>query len=146
MTGESTPASPAPTWQDRVKKALAPFAAVGAFLLKFGAILLKLKVLTVIGTMGISILAYASLWGWKYAVGFVLLILVHEMGHALMMRRRGIAAGMPVFLPFLGAFISMKSTPRSVYEEAEIALAGPVVGAAGSFVVWWLGEQLDSPL
>jgi Zn-dependent protease len=94
----------------------------------------------------VSIAAYALLWGWKFAVGFVLLIFVHEMGHALMLRRRGIKAGLPVFLPFIGAFISMKSQPASVYEEAESALAGPVTGTAGAFVVWWAGNALDSQL
>jgi len=134
------------TWRERLKKAFAPVIAVGAFILKFGAILIKLKFLTVIGTMGVSIAAYALLWGWKFAVGFVLLIFVHEMGHAVMLRHRGIKAGLPVFLPFLGAFISMKSQPASVYEEAESALAGPVAGTAGAFVVWWAGNALDSQL
>ena len=139
-------APPVPGWRERLKKAVAPLGAVGVFLAKFGAILVKLKVLTVIGTMGVSIAAYALLWGWKFAVGFVLLILVHEMGHALMLRHRGIKAGMPVFLPFLGAFISMKSAPRTVYEEAESALAGPAAGTAGGLAVWWVGHQLGSPL
>jgi len=133
-------------WRERLKKAFAPVIAAGAFLLKFGAILIKLKFLTVVGTMGVSIAAYALLWGWKFAVGFVLLIFVHEMGHAVMLRHRGIKAGLPVFLPFLGAFISMKSQPASVYEEAESALAGPVAGTAGAFVVWWAGNALDSPM
>jgi Zn-dependent protease len=134
------------TWRERLRKLFAPVIAAGAFLLKFGAILLKLKFLTVIGTMGVSIAAYTLLWGWKFAVGFVLLIFVHEMGHALMLRRRGIKAGLPVFLPFIGAFISMKSQPASVYEEAESALAGPLAGTAGAFVVWWAGNALDSEL
>ena len=133
-------------WRERLKKAFAPVIAAGAFLLKFGAIIIKLKFLTVVGTMGVSIAAYALLWGWKFAVGFVLLIFVHEMGHAVMLRHRGIKAGLPVFLPFLGAFISMKSQPASVYEEAESALAGPVAGTAGAFVVWWAGNALDSPM
>jgi Zn-dependent protease len=149
---EATPAplTPQPdtgdTWGARLKKAFAPVIAAGAFVAKFGAILVKLKFLTVIGTMGVSIAAYALLWGWKFAVGFVLLIFVHEMGHAVVLRHRGIKAGWPVFLPFLGAFISMKSQPASVYEEAESALAGPMAGTAGAFVVWWAGNALDSPL
>jgi len=76
----------------------------------------------------------------------VLLIFVHEMGHAVMLRRRGIKAGLPIFLPFLGAFISMKSQPASVYEEAESALAGPLAGTAGAFVAWWAGSALNSDL
>lgn len=134
------------TLQDRLRKLFAPVIAVGAFLLKFGAILIKFKALTVIGTMGVSVAAYTLIWGWKFAVGFVLLIFVHEMGHAVMLRRRGIKAGWPVFLPFLGAFISMKSAPASVYEEAESALAGPIAGTAGAFVVWWAGNAIGSDL
>lgn len=134
------------TFRDRLRKLFAPVIAAGAFVLKFGAILIKLKVLTVIGTMGVSIAAYTLLWGWKFAVGFVLLIFVHEMGHAVMLRRRGIKAGLPIFLPFLGAFISMKSQPASVYEEAESALAGPVAGTIGAFAVWWAGNALDSQM
>lgn len=134
------------TLRDRLRKLFAPVIAVGAFLLKFGAILIKFKALTVIGTMGVSVAAYTLIWGWKFAVGFVLLIFVHEMGHAVVLRRRGIKAGWPVFLPFIGAFISMKSTPASVYEEAESALAGPLAGTAGAFVVWWAGSALNSDL
>ena len=133
-------------WRARLRKLFAPVIAAGAFLLKFGAVLVKLKALTVIGTMAVSVAAYALLWGWKFAIGFVLLIFVHEMGHAVMLRRRGIKAGLPIFLPFLGAFISMKSQPASVYEEAESALAGPVAGTAGAFVVWWVGSAIDSPM
>src|SRR5207302_7930850 len=121
---------------------LAPFAAIGAFLLKFGAILVKLKVLTVIGTMGVWIAAYALLWGWKFAVGFVLLILVHEIGHTIVLRRMGIAASWPVLLPFLGAFVSMKSQPRSVYDDAVSAIAGPIAGRLGARAGWGAGPRL----
>lgn len=119
----------------RIKRALAPLAAVGAFFAKFGAILLKLKAFTVVGSMAISIAAYATLWGWTFAVGFVGLIFVHEMGHVVALRRRGVKAGAPVFLPFLGAFVKMKESPRSVFVEAETALAGPYAGTIGAFGV-----------
>src|SRR3954467_1250895 len=95
--------------------------------------------------MGVSIAAYALLWGWKFAVGFVLLIFVHEMGHAVMLRGRGVKAGWSVFPPFLGAFISMKSQPASVYEEAESALAGPLAGTLGAVVVWGGGKPPRPP-
>ncbi|MDT7802186.1 MAG: hypothetical protein QOI78_5619 [Actinomycetota bacterium] len=129
------PVPMADTFTARLKRALAPLAAVGAFFAKFGIVLVKLKAFTVIGTMFISIAAYTTLWGWRYAVGFVLLIFVHEMGHVVALRRRGIKAGAPVFLPFLGAFVSMKEMPQSVYVEAETALAGPVIGTLGAFGV-----------
>ncbi len=130
----------------RIKRALAPLAAIGAFFAKFGAILVKLKAFTVVGSMAISIAAYASLWGWTFAVGFVGLIFVHEMGHVVALRRRGVRAGAPVFLPFLGAFVKMKESPRSVFVEAETALAGPYTGTVGAFAVLLAGNANGSAM
>jgi len=130
----------------RLKKALAPLAAVGAFLAKFGAILVKFKAFTVIGSMAVSIAAYASLWGWTFAAGFVGLIFVHEMGHVVVLRRRGVKASAPLFLPFLGAFVKMKESPRSVYVEAESALAGPYAGTIGAFAVLVAGNANGSAM
>jgi Zn-dependent protease len=130
----------------RIKRALAPLVAVGAFFAKFGVLLLKLKAFVVIGSMAVSIAAYATLWGWTFAVGFVGLIFVHEMGHVVALRRRGVAAGAPVFLPFLGAFVRMKEMPRSVYVEAETALAGPVIGTIGAFGVLLLSHANGSAM
>ncbi|HTW21246.1 MAG TPA: site-2 protease family protein [Mycobacteriales bacterium] len=141
----TTPPDPN-SWRGRVKRALAPLAAVGAALAKFGAVLIKLKVLVVIGSMAVSIAAYAWLWGWKFAVGFVALILVHELGHMVVLRARGIRSGWPVFLPFLGAFVSMQSAPQSVYQEAESALAGPLAGTAASLAVGYLAHVDGSSL
>ena len=119
----------------RIKRALAPLAAIGALLAKFGAILVKLKVFTVVGSMAVSIAAYAWAWGWTFAIGLVGLLFVHEMGHVVALRHRGVRAGAPVFLPFLGAFVRLKESPRSVYIEAESALAGPYAGTLGAFAV-----------
>jgi Zn-dependent protease len=142
-----SPSAPADdTLTGRLKRLFAPVAAVGIFLAKFGAVLLKLKAFTVIGTMAVSIAAYATLWGWSFGLGFVLLIFVHEMGHVVALRRRGIRAGAPVFLPFLGAFVSMKEMPKNAYVEAETALAGPLVGTVGAFGVLWLGDAMGSAM
>jgi Zn-dependent protease len=130
----------------RIKKALAPLAAIGAFFAKFGVILVKLKAFTVVGSMAVSVAAYALLWGWTFAAGFVGLIFVHEMGHVVALRRRGVRAGAPVFLPFLGAFVQMKESPRSVFIEAETALAGPYVGTVGAFAVLLAGNANGSAM
>jgi Zn-dependent protease len=130
----------------KVKRALAPLAGIGAFLAKFGLVLIKLKSFVLIGSMAVSVAAYASIWGWRFAVGFVLLIFIHEMGHVVVLRARGIRAGWPVFLPFLGAFVSMKSMPQSVYQEAESALAGPIAGTAGALAVGYLAHLDGSGL
>jgi Zn-dependent protease len=140
------PGTTPPSAGTRVKRATGPVAGAAALLAKFGAVLFKLKALVVVGSMAVSVAAYATLWGWKFAVGFVLLILVHEMGHVVVLRARGIKAGVPIFLPFLGAFVSMKSMPRSVYEEAESALAGPVAGTIGSLALAWVAHADGSDL
>jgi Zn-dependent protease len=113
-------------------------------LAKFGALLLKLKYLTLILSMVLSVLAYTLLWGWTFAVGFVLLIFVHEMGHVIVLKRQGIRASLPLFVPFLGAFVSMKEMPRSAYQEALSGIAGPYFGVAASVVVAFWGHAMGS--
>ena len=78
-------------------------------MLKFGKLALlalpKLKLLTTSGTMLVSVAAYSLIWGWRFAFGFVVLLFVHEMGHVIQLRREGIKASAPVFIPFLGAAV-----------------------------------------
>lgn len=90
--------------------------------------LLKVTKLSTIVTMLLSIWVYAQFFGTAFAVGFVLLIFVHELGHALVMRQQGIHAGAPVFIPFVGAVIAMKSLPRNAWVEALVAIGGPISG------------------
>jgi Zn-dependent protease len=95
-----------------------------------------------IGSMVVSILAYmwAFGWDWRLAVGFVLLILVHEMGHVIALRHYGYSASPPIFIPFMGALINLRQPPRNAWEEAMIGIGGPVLGTIGSlacFAVWW---------
>ncbi|MGD0809479.1 MAG: site-2 protease family protein [Acidimicrobiales bacterium] len=110
-------------------------AAIGAFLAKFGALLIKLKYLGLVLSMLVSVAAYALFFGWTFAACFVLLIFVHEMGHVIELRRQGVPATAPLFIPFLGAFVGMKGSPRSAYQEALSGLAGPLFGTAASVVV-----------
>jgi Zn-dependent protease len=114
--------------------------------LKVLAVLVKLKFLTVAGSMALSIVAYSWIFGWQFAVGFVLLILVHELGHVVVLRARGIKAGLPVFVPFLGAFVSMKESPKTVYDEALSGIAGPAVGGAASALLAWYANSTGSAL
>jgi Zn-dependent protease len=102
------------------------------------------KLLVTFGSMFAMIAFEASRYGWAYGVGFVALIFVHEMGHAFAIKQAGLAAGYPVFIPFIGAFITLKGQPRSPREEATIALAGPIAGAAasaGCAVIYLLTHQ-----
>lgn len=79
----------------------------------------------------VSVGAYALIWGWSFAVGFVVLLFVHEMGHVLQLRREGIPASAPFFIPFLGALVAMKRMPDDAAAEARVGLAGPVLGSLG---------------
>lgn len=108
--------------------------------LKFG------KVLSTTGTMLVSIVAYAFYFGWWYAVGFVVLMFVHEMGHYVAARQRGLAVGLPTFIPFVGAWVELKDLPHNAEVEAYVGLAGPFVGTLGAFACYYAARQLDSQL
>ncbi len=134
---------PPPRQQSFFKRRLAPIlAAIAAFIAKFKTALLllpKLKLFTTAGTMLVSIAAYSFVFGWWFAVGFVVLLLVHEMGHVIQLRREGIKASAPMFIPFLGAVISARSLGDNALAEARVGLAGPILGSIGSavcIVIW----------
>lgn len=135
---------PAPPQRSWLQRALAALAAGAAFVAKFGAVLVKLKVFTVAGSMVVSVAAYAWLWGWSFGLGFVLLIFVHECGHAITLRAMGVRASAPVFIPFLGAFIRMKEMPRSAWQESVSGIAGPAFGSVAAGLCWWYAEVTGS--
>jgi Zn-dependent protease len=127
---------------ERARGGTAKAAAAGGVLLAvlakakgllIGLKFLKLgKLLLTFVSMFATIWVYAQSGGWAFGVGFVLLILIHELGHAVAIRRAGLAAGYPVFIPFFGAMIALKDQPRNALVEAEIALAGPVAGTVAA--------------
>jgi len=132
---------PEPSVWDKLKKLLAPLGIVGVLALKFGAklkfiIIPFIKFFPVIlktgGTMILSIGAYAMLWGVWFAVGFVVLIFVHECGHLLAARKCGLKVGAPVFIPFMGAIIALKEAPRDAWIEAQVGIGGPMLGTLGA--------------
>lgn len=137
-----------PRWglRDLLRKLAAPLIGLGFLILKFGGLLLKLKVVTTGASMFVSIAAYAWFWGLPFAIGFVLLIFVHELGHVLELRRQGIPASAPLFIPFLGAVIGMKQLPDDAWKEARVALAGPILGSVGAAACWIAGEATGSEL
>lgn len=133
---EREPEPEAPRRESFFRRRVAPVgAAILAFLAKVKAILLFLgqfKLLVTAASMAVSLAAYASIWGWTFALGFVLLLLVHEMGHVIALRREGIRASAPTFIPFLGAVISSRSLGDDALAEARVGLAGPILGSAGA--------------
>jgi len=117
--------------------------AIGAaviFLLSKGKLLLLgLSKGSTFFSMLAALGVYWTIWGWKFALGFVLSIYIHEMGHVAAMKRFGLAATAPMFIPGFGAFIRMKQHPATAQEEARIGLAGPIWGlaaAAGCFLLY----------
>ena len=116
-------------------------AAVGVLALKFLPLLLKAG-----GTMILSIVVYAYYWGWRFAVGLVVLMLVHECGHLVAARRCGLKVSMPMFIPFMGAVIALKEAPRNAWIEAQVGIGGPLVGTAGAFACLFAYEFLHNPL
>ena len=131
----------APPLQPDRKPLLKRLAGVGVaialLLSKFKGVLLllpKLKILTTSGSMLVSVAAYALIWGWKFAAGFVALLFVHEMGHVIQLRREGIKASAPMFIPFLGAYVGMKELPKDAAAEARVGLAGPILGSLGCLI------------
>ena len=139
----------------RVKKALGPVAVVGVIIAKFFAklkfvVLPLLKFLPIIlksgGTMLLTIWVYTQIWGWQFALGFVLLLLVHECGHLLAAKKFGLKVGAPVFIPFMGAFIALKEAPRNAWIEACVGIGGPILGSVGALICNSLGEIFDAPV
>src|ERR1700724_3045836 len=142
------------SWQTRLKKALGPLGVAFVVILKFFAklkffILPALKFLPLLlksgGTMLLMIWVYTMMWGWKFAVGFVLLLLVHECGHLIVARKFGLKVGAPVFIPFMGAFIALKEAPRNAWMEACVGIGGPMLGSLGALACNSLGEIFNMP-
>ncbi len=140
---------------DRLKKALAPLAVIGVMIAKFFAklkflILPALKFLPILlksgGTMLLMIWVYTLMWGWKFGVGFVLLLLVHECGHLIVAKKFGLKVGAPVFIPFMGAFIALKEAPRNAWMEACVGIGGPMLGSLGALASNSLGEIFGAPV
>jgi Zn-dependent protease len=93
------------------------------------------------GSMLISVVVYAWIYGWRYAVGFVALLFVHEMGHYLAARQKGLNVGAPTFIPFVGAWIELKDLPHDAQTEAYVGLAGPLLGTVGATVAYLMARS-----
>jgi Zn-dependent protease len=135
-----------------LKRVGSALAAIGLVLAKLGAkaklllvALPKLKLFSTSASMLVSIAAYQLIFGWLFSVGFVLLLLLHELGHVFQLRREGIKASAPMFIPFLGAVISARSLGDDAGAEARVGLAGPILGSIATLVPLgiWLATGSD---
>ena len=129
--------------------------AIGVLLLNFGGklkfvIAPLLKFFPVIlksgGTMILMIGVYTAMWGWKFALGFVVLLFVHELGHLVAAKKFNLPVSAPIFIPFMGAFIALKEAPRNAWVEASVGIGGPLLGAAGALLCHGVGEIFQAPL
>jgi Zn-dependent protease len=127
-------------WRKFLRRLWAPIAAVAGFGIKFGFVFLKFFGLF------ISVGAYALLGGWQWGVGIVVLIFVHEMGHAFEAKRQGLHVSFPMFIPFLGAYVTIKHAGLTPWRSALIAIAGPIAGSLAAVACWVIGNSQDSYL
>ena len=127
-------------WRALLRRIWAPIAVVLGLVVKFGFAAFKFL------SIFISVAAYGLIWGWKFGVGFVALILIHEMGHFFEARRQGLEVSLPTFIPFLGAFVLIRNSLVNPWRNALVALAGPALGAVGAAAFWVVGSAIDSDL
>ncbi|HJW93341.1 MAG TPA: site-2 protease family protein [Thermoanaerobaculia bacterium] len=156
------PVEPAKRWWN-------PRRLVSGALLAIGVVLLKLKAILILmieqgrllwvnpfegfgawqfavagGSMALSIAAYAKQASLEIGIGFVVIIVIHEVGHAVVIRAKGLRAGWMVFIPFIGGAVTVKDQPRTAYDDAQIGLAGPIAGTFASLaalqIFKWTGN------
>jgi Zn-dependent protease len=117
---------------------------IGGWIVAVGALALKLGSLAKFATLFVAFGGYALIWGWKFGLGLVLLIFVHELGHYLEAARERLNPTLPTFVPFLGAYV--KHTRGNPWQTARVAVAGPLLGGFGALACYLIGRQQDSNL
>jgi len=141
------------------RKRLAGLGGLGAFivglLVKFKTllfVLFELKWFAAFSQFGfasitalISIAVYSLIFGWPFAIGLVALLFVHEMGHALVMKLKGIPIGGLIFIPLLGAAVFMRQMPKNAKDEAEVGIAGPIAGAIAASICFFIAQAQSDP-
>jgi Zn-dependent protease len=125
-------------WGGRLRKAIGPVIALGIAAAKFFFVIVKFS------SIFIAVAAYALIFGWKFAVGFVLLIFIHELGHYIEARREGLSPKLPVFIPFLGAYVQY--TRGHPWQTVRVAIAGPILGGAAAAVCLAIAQSNGSRL
>jgi Zn-dependent protease len=134
--------SPVVTWLSR----LWPLLLLGLTKAKWLLVIFKFKAFTTFGSLLVSLGFYAMAFGLPFAAGFIALLFIHELGHALVMRQQGIKTTPILFVPFMGAVIGMKEMPKNVYAEAKMALGGPILGSIGALGCLALWQVTGAPI
>jgi Zn-dependent protease len=125
-------------WRAAARRAFGPLVAAAIALAKWSFVLVKF------GSIFIAVAGYALIWGWSFAVGFVALILVHELGHYVEAKREGLKPQLPIFVPFLLAYV--RYTRGNPWQTARVAIAGPIFGGLASLVVLLVARSNGSQL
>jgi len=142
------PSTAPPTLSQRLKRLFAPLlvalAAAGKWILlglKFGLPFIKMG-----GSMIVALVIYSMAFGWQFALGFILLLFIHEMGHVIAARYVGLKVSLPLFIPFMGAVIMLREMPRNAWIESIIGIGGPLLGSLGALAAsscyFFTGNQL----
>ena len=125
-------------WRAAFRRLIGPVVAGAIALAKWSFLLVKA------GSIFIAVGAYALIWGWKFGVGIVALILLHEMGHYLEAKREGLSPKLPIFVPFLGAYVQY--TRGHPWQTVKVAIAGPIFGGLAALVCYLIGRSQGSDL
>jgi Zn-dependent protease len=125
-------------WRAAIRRLFGPIVAGAIALAKWSFLLVKA------GSIFIAVGAYALIWGWKFGVGIVALILLHEMGHYLEAKREGLSPKLPIFVPFLGAYVQY--TRGHPWQTVKVAIAGPAFGGLAALVCYLIGRSQGSDL
>ena len=141
----TNPAEGAPSTEPVARRGAA-WSRVVVPLVVVGGVLLKLAGSLKFAGIFLSVGGYALLFGWSFAVGFVLLILVHELGHYVEARRQGLSPALPVFVPFLGAYVALRGQPFDPWRNALVSIAGPIAGGLAALACLVYGEVTGSDL
>jgi len=138
----SAPPQPGHVWAKR----LGPLAPLAIILAKSKGLLLTIFKLKFLFSFFSFIAVYVAFWGWKFGAGFAVSILIHELGHYVDIRRRGLPAEMPVFLPGLGAYVKWEALGVTKRQIAEISLAGPLAGWMAAAACLWIYKSTGNML
>ena len=124
-------------WRGMFRKLLAPVIFVIGLAAKLGGLVKFAAIFIAFG-------GYTLIWGWKFALGVIVLIFVHELGHFLEAEREGLKPDWPVFIPFLGAYV--KHTRGNPWQTTRVAIAGPILGGVAALVCYAIGKANGSHL
>jgi Zn-dependent protease len=136
----------APPSENKWAKRLGPLGPLAVLLAKGKFLLTALFKLKFLLSFAAFFGLYWALYGWKFGIGFATLILIHEMGHFIDVKRRGLPAEMPVFLPGLGAYVRWQAMGVSLETRAMVSLAGPLAGLLSAAVCAAIWHQTGDPL